>query len=104
MPDNSPKSAFLCAQTTVEIGTYIARGLKAGLFGGEGLFCSAYQAPELPLSEIDGSLVERTLGPGEAIKVDTGNVAAFEETVQYQAEMVKGFKNILWRKVYSLLH
>jgi uncharacterized protein (AIM24 family) len=40
--------------------------------------------------------VERTLRPGEKIKVDTGNVAAFEETVQYQAEMVKGFKNVLF--------
>lgn len=46
--------------------------------------------------EIDGSLVERTLESGESIKVDTGNVAAFEETVRYQAEMVKGFKNILF--------
>lgn len=46
--------------------------------------------------EIDGSLVERVLGPGEVIRVDTGNVAAFEETVQYQVEMVKGFKNILF--------
>lgn len=46
--------------------------------------------------EIDGSLVERTLAPGERIKVDTGNVAAFEATVEYQAEMVKGFKNILF--------
>lgn len=46
--------------------------------------------------EVDGSLVERTLAPGETVKVDTGNVAAFEETVQYSAEMVKGFKNILF--------
>ena len=46
--------------------------------------------------EIDGSLVERVLQPGETIKVDTGNVAAFEEQVQYQVQMIKGFKNILF--------
>ena len=46
--------------------------------------------------ELDGSVVERNLAPGETIKVDTGNVAAFEEGVKYQAEMVKGFKNILF--------
>jgi uncharacterized protein (AIM24 family) len=46
--------------------------------------------------EIDGSLVERTLAPGQKLKVDTGNVAAFEESVTFQAEMVKGFKNILF--------
>jgi uncharacterized protein (AIM24 family) len=28
--------------------------------------------------------------------VDTGNVAAFESTVGYSAEMVKGFTNILF--------
>ena len=46
--------------------------------------------------EIDGSLVEKVLAPGEKLKVDTGNVAAYEESVTYQAEMVKGFKNILF--------
>ncbi|NLM10243.1 MAG: TIGR00266 family protein [Clostridiaceae bacterium] len=95
-PIIAQKSAFLCAQTTVEIGTYIARGLKAGLFGGEGFILQRLSGTGIAFIEIDGSLVERTLGPGEAIKVDTGNVAAFEETVQYQAEMVKGFKNILF--------
>ncbi|MDD2580200.1 MAG: AIM24 family protein, partial [Eubacteriales bacterium] len=46
--------------------------------------------------EIDGSLVERELAAGETIQVDTGKVAAFEERVQYQAEMVRGFRNILF--------
>ena len=46
--------------------------------------------------EIDGSVVTRTLASRETIKVDTGNVAAFEESVSYQTEMVKGFKNILF--------
>ena len=39
---------------------------------------------------------EGVLAPGETIKVDTGNVAAFEDTINYQAEMVKGFKNVLF--------
>lgn len=90
------KNAFLCAQTTVELGTYVAKGLKAGLFGGEGFILQRLSGTGIAFIEIDGSLVERTLAPGETIKVDTGNVAAFEESVQYQAEMVKGFKNILF--------
>jgi len=95
-PIIAQKSAFLCAQTTVNLGTYVARGLRAGLFGGEGFVLQRLSGTGIAFIEIDGSLVERTLGPGETIKVDTGNVAAFEETVQYQAEMVKGFKNILF--------
>jgi uncharacterized protein (TIGR00266 family) len=90
------KSAFLCAQPSVTLGVHVTKGLGAGLFGGEGFILQRMTGLGTVLLEIDGSLVERQLAPGETIKVDTGNVAAFEETVQYQAEMVKGFKNILF--------
>lgn len=90
------KSAFLCAQPAVTLSAYVTRGLGAGLFGGEGFILQRLSGVGTALIEIDGSLVERILAPGETIKVDTGNVAAFEESVAYQAEMVKGFKNILF--------
>ena len=95
-PIIAQKRSFLCAQPSVQLSAYIAKGLKAGLFGGEGFVMQRLSGMGIVFFEIDGSLVERTLAPGETIKVDTGNVAAFEETVQYQAEMVKGFKNILF--------
>ncbi len=90
------KSAFLCAQPSVTLSAFVTRGLGAGLFGGEGFILQRLSGVGTALIEIDGSLVERVLAPGEIIKVDTGNVAAFEESVAYQAEMVKGFKNILF--------
>jgi uncharacterized protein (TIGR00266 family) len=90
------KSAFLCAQPSVTLSAYVTRGIGAGLFGGEGFILQRLFGSGTVLMEIDGSLVERDLAPGETIKVDTGNVAAFEESVIYQAEMVKGFKNILF--------
>ena len=36
----------------------------------------------------------RNLQPGEVLKVDTGNVVAFERSVSYEIETVKGLKNI----------
>ena len=90
------KSAFLCAQPTVNLSAYVTKGLRAGLFGGEGFILQKLTGYGMVFLEIDGTMVEKVLGPGETIKVDTGNVAAFEEQVQYQAEMVKGFKNILF--------
>jgi uncharacterized protein (TIGR00266 family) len=90
------KTAFLCAQPTVTLSAYVNKGLKAGLFGGEGFVMQRMSGQGKVFLEIDGSCVERTLAPGEIVKVDTGNVAAFEETVTYQAEMVKGFKNVLF--------
>lgn len=90
------KTAFLCAQTGITLSVHLNRSLGSGLFGGEGFILQKMTGVGHLFLEIDGSLVERVLRPGEKIKVDTGNVAAFEESVQYQAEMVKGFKNILF--------
>jgi uncharacterized protein (TIGR00266 family) len=90
------RGAFLCAQPSVTLSAHVVRGLGAGLFGGEGFVLQRILGTGLVFLEIDGSLKERVLAPGETIKVDTGNVAAYEETVQYQAQMVKGFKNVLF--------
>lgn len=90
------KSAFLCAQPTVELSVHVNRSVGAGLFGGEGFIMQRFSGYGNVFLEIDGSLVEKVLAPGEKLKVDTGNVAAYEESVTYQAEMVKGFKNILF--------
>ena len=46
--------------------------------------------------ELDGSIKEIDLAAGEKMIIDTGNVGAYEERVTYNAEMVKGFKNILF--------
>lgn len=90
------KSAFLCAQPGVSLSAYVTRSIGAGLFGGEGFILQKLQGYGRVFLEIDGSLVMRSLAPGQRLKVDTGNVAAFEESVGYHAEMVKGFKNILF--------
>ena len=44
--------------------------------------------------EVDGNKVIKDLAPGEVLKVDTGNVVAFEKSVSYEIETVKGLKNI----------
>ena len=90
------KSAFLCAQPNVEFGTYVTKGLKSGLFGGEGFILQELKGHGMAFLEIDGSVKEIDLAPGEKLKVDTGNVAAFEQRVNYSVETVKGFKNILF--------
>ena len=46
--------------------------------------------------EIDGDIVDRQLAPGEVLKVDTGNVVAFERSVNYEVETVKGLGNIFF--------
>ncbi len=90
------KNAFLCAQPTVELSTELNKSVTGGLFGGEGFILQRVKGSGLVFLEIDGSLRQITLGAGEKLKVDTGNVAAFESTVKYSVETVKGFKNVLF--------
>lgn len=89
------KNAFLCATPGVELGAYVT-GVKSGLFGGEGFVLQKYTGHGLAFLELDGTIVEKELSPGEKIKVDTGNIAAFESGVGYSSEMVKGFANVLF--------
>ena len=44
--------------------------------------------------EVDGDVIEKELAPGEVLKVDTGNVVAFDTRVSYEIETVKGLGNI----------
>ena len=90
------KNAFLCAQPDVTLKTVVAKGLKGAFFGGEGFILQELSGDGIAFLELDGSVKEIDLAPGEKIVVDTGNVAVYESSVDYSAEMVKGFKNVLF--------
>ena len=87
------KNSFLCATPGVTLSAYVT-GVKSGLFGGEGFVLQKYTGQGLAFLELDGTIVEKELAPGEKLKVDTGNVVAFERSVSYEIETVKGLKNI----------
>lgn len=90
------KNAFLCAQLSVDLSVHFNKSFRSGFFGGEGFVLQKLSGCGLAFLEIDGACYEKVLGPGEVIKVDTGNIAAFEESVRYEVETVKGFKNIMF--------
>ena len=90
------KQSFLCATQGVELSVKWTRRMGAGLFGGEGFILESIKGEGLVFCEIDGSIREYDLAPGEVLKVDTGNVAMFESTVSYEIETVKGFKNVFF--------
>ncbi len=90
------RGAFLVGERSVSIEIFFNRRLGAGFFGGEGLILQRLTGPGTIFVTIDGEIVEYTLQPGERLKVDTGHVAMFEPTVQFDIEWVKGFKNILF--------
>lgn len=88
------KGAFLCAEPGVNLNVTLTKKLSSGLFGGEGFILEDLSGVGMAFLEIDGDKVIKELAPGEVLKVDTGNVVAFDKTVSYEIETVKGFKNI----------
>ena len=87
------KSAFLAAQSSVELSIHFSKKLGAGFFGGEGFIMQRLSGSGTAFVEIDGELVEYSLAPGQQIVVDTGNVAGFEPTVSMDIRQVPGLKN-----------
>lgn len=88
------KGSFLCAENTVSTQVTFTKKFSSGLFGGEGFILQKATGSGLLFLEVDGDMITMNLQPGQTIKVDTGNVVAFESSVSYQIETVKGLGNI----------
>lgn len=90
------KGAFLCGESSVILNVTLTKKFSSGMFGGEGFILQEITGHGTAFLEVDGDIVEKNLAPGEVLKVDTGNVVAFEKNMKYEIETVKGFKNILF--------
>lgn len=93
------KDSFLCAARGVEIDIAFTRRFGAGLFGGEGFILQKLHSPTgrgQAFLHAGGTIVEMRLAPGEVLRADTGCLVAFEESVNYDIQMVPGFKNMLF--------
>lgn len=90
------KSAFLASEAGVEMSTHFQKKGGAGLFGGEGFILQKFTGEGYVFLEIDGSVIEYTLAPGQSLIVDTGNLAAIDATVNVDIQTVKGIGNALF--------
>jgi len=90
------KDSFLCAAKGVAVGIAFQKRLGAGLFGGEGFILQRLQGDGWSFLNAGGTIHERTLTPGELVRVDTGCIVAFQPSVHYDIEMVGGIKSALF--------
>ncbi len=90
------KSAFLASESGVDMSVFFQKKLGAGFFGGEGFIMQKLSGNGLVFLEIDGSVIEYDLAAGQSLLVDTGYLAAMEETVSIDIESVKGIGNALF--------
>jgi uncharacterized protein (TIGR00266 family) len=87
------KDAFLCAAKGVSVGIEFQRKLGTGIFGGEGFIMQKLEGDGMAFAHAGGYVVERTLQPGEILKVDTGCVVAYTQGIDFDVEFVRGIKN-----------
>lgn len=90
------KGAFLASSPSVNFETFFQHKAAAGFFGGEGFIMQKFTGDGVVFVEIDGSVVEYTLNPGQSMLIDTGYLAAMESTVSISVEKVKGIGNALF--------
>ena len=90
------KAAFLVGDPGVNVDATVNKNFWSGLLGGEGFVLQKFSGQGTILTEIDGSVKEVELQAGQSIKVETGHVAVFESTVNYEVQTVKGLKNIFF--------
>jgi uncharacterized protein (TIGR00266 family) len=90
------KDAFLCAAKGVSVGIAFQKRLGAGFFGGEGFILQRLQGDGLSFVHAGGTINEKTLARGEAIKIDTGCLVAMEPGVDYDIQFVGGIKSAIF--------
>jgi uncharacterized protein (TIGR00266 family) len=86
------KDSFLCAARGVSIGIAFQKKIGVGLFGGEGFIMQRLQGDGFCFVHAGGMLVEKQLGPGETLRVDTGCLVALQPSVSYDIQLVGSVK------------
>ncbi len=84
------RDAFLCCARGVNVSVAFTKKLGAGFFGGEGFVLQKLSGDGLAFMHAGGHVVERELGSGEQVRVDTGCLVGFEQSVDYSIKMVGG--------------
>ena len=87
------KGGYLASTPGVELSVFFQKKAMSGLFGGEGFIMQKLSGNGIAFVEIDGSVVEYDLRPGERIVVDTGYVAMMDASCSMEVVTVKGLKN-----------
>ena len=90
------KDAFLAAAKGVSIGIQFQRRVMTGLFGGEGFIMQKLEGDGWVFVQMGGTVVERILQPGEQLHVDTGCLAAYTPSVDFDLVTAGGVRSVLF--------
>jgi len=89
------KDAFLAAAMGTKVSIAFNKRLGAGFFGGEGFILQKLQGDGRAFIHAGGSVVKRELN-GETLRVDTGCIVAFSESIDYNIERAGNLKSMFF--------
>lgn len=90
------KRSFLAMEKGLDLSVFFQKKMSRGFFGGEGFIMQKISGNGMVFLEIDGHCKEYTLGAGQSIVVDTGYLAAMEETCSMDVVSVGSAKNMFF--------
>jgi len=90
------RNAYLAAIGNVDLSVAFTKRFGAGLFGGEGFILQKISGQGLVFLHAGGNMLDFQLAPGEQLRVDTGCIVSFADSVSYDIEFVGGFRNALF--------
>jgi uncharacterized protein (TIGR00266 family) len=90
------KDSFLCAAKGVSVGIHFQKRILTGLFGGEGFIMQKLEGDGWVFVHMGGTTHEIELKPGQTLHVDTGCLAALTASIDFDVEMARGVKSILF--------
>ena len=89
------KDAFLCAAQGTHINIEFQRKLGTGFFGGEGFILQRLQGDGRAFIHACGGICLKKIS-NETLRVDTGSIVAFTKGIDFNVELVRGLKSILF--------
>jgi uncharacterized protein (TIGR00266 family) len=90
------KGALLCASHTIDIEMEFAKKMTTGFFGGEGFVLQGLTGEGDVFVKAGGTLIRRELEEGEQLRISSGCLVAFSNGVDYDVQMLSGFKNVMF--------
>eukprot|EP00557_Chaetoceros_sp_GSL56_P002255 CAMPEP_0176502028 /NCGR_PEP_ID=MMETSP0200_2-20121128/14518_1 /TAXON_ID=947934 /ORGANISM="Chaetoceros sp., Strain GSL56" /LENGTH=533 /DNA_ID=CAMNT_0017901039 /DNA_START=66 /DNA_END=1667 /DNA_ORIENTATION=+ len=90
------KGAYLASSMGVNIEMEFAKKFSAGFFGGEGFVLQALTGEGDVFVKAGGALVKRELAEGETLRISSGSLVGFTRDVQFDVQMMPGFKNVMF--------
>ncbi len=90
------RDSFLCAARGVQIGIHFQQKIGVGFFGGEGFIMQKLEGDGLAFVHSGGTVVKRSLQPGQTLLVDTGCLVAHTPDVNFEIQYVGKIKTALF--------